>query len=137
MANDNSDTARAFLEALPRGKLTSDLLTEDFTAWTTSSGQMSSDKFRGGTEMLAAIFSNPMQIEIDAVTAEDDRVVVEAASYGLLVDGEEYRNRYVFVFRMRDGKVASFAEHNNPFVVQQKLVPLIHTAIAKRGDERQ
>ena len=47
------------------------------------------------------------------------------------MNGEEYRQTYVFVFRIRDGKIASIAEHYNALVSQQKLVPLMDAARAK------
>jgi uncharacterized protein len=133
MSNTNNAIARRFLDDLAKGHLTDELLTSEFTGWTTGSGAMPGEAFRKGVGLLATIFSSPMQIEIEAITAEGDRVVVEANSQGPLVNGEEYHNTYVFVFRMRDGKVASVAEHNNPIVVQEKLLPLMQAEIAKLG----
>ena len=52
-------------------------------------------------------------------------MVAEVHSEGTLVNGEDYRNTYVFVFRVRDGRIASVAEHFNALIVQEKLIPLV------------
>jgi ketosteroid isomerase-like protein len=45
------------------------------------------------------------------MTAEDDRVAVEAVSEGLHATGQTYSNEYHFLFRFRDGKVVEFKEY--------------------------
>jgi ketosteroid isomerase-like protein len=50
---------------------------------------------------------------------------------GVLVNGEDYRNTYVFVFRIRDGRIAAVAEHFNALIVQQKMVPLVRALMDK------
>lgn len=136
MASDNAAVARAFLESIPTGKIPAELTTEDFSGWTTGSGDLPGDKFRGGVGLLSTIFAKPMTIDVQAVTAQDDRVVIETIGHGTLIDGNEYRNRYVFVFRMRDGKVASVAEHNNPVIVREVIAPLMKAAMEKAAGEK-
>jgi ketosteroid isomerase-like protein len=131
MSDNSHAIARRFIESIPTGALPGELMTDDFTAWTTSSGEMPGERLKAGVGLLKGFFASPMEIEITAVTVEGDRAVVEAAAQGRLVDGEEYRNRCVFVLRLRDGKVARFEEHNNPIVVREKLAPLMQQAMAK------
>ena len=57
--------------------------------------------------------------------------MAEAESEGLLINGETYRNTYVFVFRIRDGRIASVAEHYNALIAREKLVPLMKEAAAR------
>jgi hypothetical protein len=45
------------------------------------------------------------------MTAEDDRVSVEAESYGEITNGKTYENIYHFMFVIRDGKVAAIREY--------------------------
>src|SRR3546814_2838324 len=45
------------------------------------------------------------------MTAEDDRVAVEAESEGAHVSGATYRNQYHFFMRFRDGKLTQFKEY--------------------------
>ena len=51
-----------------------------------------------------------LHFEILHVTAEDDRVAVEATSRGLHVSGKLYANHYHFLFHLRDGKIAVMKE---------------------------
>ena len=52
-----------------------------------------------------------ISFEILNMTAEEDRVCVEATSSGDHVSGKHYSNRYHFLFELRDGKVASLREY--------------------------
>ena len=45
------------------------------------------------------------------MTAEDDRVAVEAESMAKLVNGERYHNRYHFLFVLRDGRIQAVKEY--------------------------
>ena len=133
MPTDNRAIAKAFIASFPSGKIDTSLMADEFTAWSTSSGEMEAPAQRlpGGVSVLATVFASPMQIDFVETTAEGDRVVIEANSSGPLVDGQEYSNRYVFVLRMKDGKVTRFEEHNNPIEVREKLGPLMKAAMEK------
>ena len=52
-------------------------------------------------------------------------MVAEVRSEGRLIDGADYAMRYVFVFRIRDGRIASLAEHFNALTVQEQILPLL------------
>lgn len=121
----------AYFAAVTAGELPDDLLTEDMTAWTTTQGTMSKHAYQEVIRLLARISSVPLQFTIDAITAEEDRAVAEARSEGVLINGEPYANTYVFAFRIRDGRIASVAEHFNALIVQEKMVPLVRPT---RGD---
>ena len=121
---------RAFFEAVTEGELPDTMLTPDMTAWTTTQGSMDKAAYQHLIRLLARICSRPLAFTIDSITAEEDRVAAEVRSVGTLIDGEEYRNTYVFVFRVRDGRIASVAEHFNALIVQQKMVPLVQ-AVAR------
>lgn len=130
---DNTAIARAFVASIASGKLDTSLLAEGFTAWSTSSGEMESaaQRLPAGVSMLASILARPLEIDVLETTAEGDRVVLEATSYAPLANGEEYRNRYVFILRLKDGKVIRFEEHNNPIIVREVLGPLMKAAMDK------
>ena len=49
----------------------------------------------------------------------------EARSEGVLINGEAYAQTYVFVLRIRDGRIAAIAEHYNALISEEKLVPLM------------
>lgn len=75
-------------------------------------------------ELLAGIgpeFEGPIRLTPTQMTAEEDRVAVEAESYGERKDGRVYQNRYHFLFTVRDGKVHSVNEHNDTMHANQVL----------------
>jgi uncharacterized protein len=52
-----------------------------------------------------------IEISVGAITAEDDRVAVEAQSKARLVNGALYHNRYHFLFVVRDGRIHAVQEY--------------------------
>jgi hypothetical protein len=57
------------------------------------------------------LLPNGIEISIGAITAEDDRVAVEAESKATLVNGALYHNRYHFLFVVRDGRIHAVKEY--------------------------
>lgn len=131
MTQSNHQLVRDFFAALSTGNLPDELLTPDMTAWTTTSGASDKAHFQGGVKLLASIFSGSLRYSIDSLTAEEDRVAAEVQSRGTLVNGEDFHNTHVFMFRIRDGRIASVAEHMNAFIVREKLVPLLQAAMGR------
>lgn len=125
MTEANKALARAYFAAVTAGELPDELLTPDMTAWTTTQGVMDKAAYQGLIRLLARMCAQPLAFTVDSLTAEEDRVVAEARSTGVLVDGEPYANTYIFVFRIRDGRLSAIAEHFNALVVQEKLIPLL------------
>jgi hypothetical protein len=82
-------------------------------------------------KILQSLFQAGLNYSVDSLTAEEDRVAAEVQASGQLKSGEDYRNTYVFVFRIRNGRIASVAEHSNSIVVREKIIPLLQAA-AKR-----
>lgn len=115
----------AYFAAVTAGELPDDLLTEDMTAWLTTQGAISKAAYQDAVRWLASVMREPLRFTIDAITAEGDRAVAEARSEGRLINGEPYAQTYVFVLRIRGGRIASIAEHYNALVAQEKLVPLM------------
>jgi ketosteroid isomerase-like protein len=124
-AQDPRAVVDAYFAAVVAGELPDSLLTPDMTGWITTRGTIDKAAYQGAIRMLARMTDGPLQFTVDAVTAQDDRIVAEARSTGRLINGEDYVQTYVFVFRMRDGLIASVAEHYNALVAQQKLLPLM------------
>ena len=133
MTHAHHDLARTFFTALSSGVVPDDLLTEDVSVWTTLSGLSQGGRahYQGGIRMLASIFSGGVTYSVDSLTAEDDRVAAEVQGRGVLVNGETYHNVYVFMLRIRDGRIASIAEHFDPRVTIEKIMPLMMAAMSK------
>jgi ketosteroid isomerase-like protein len=137
MSRSNHDIAREFFAALSSGALPDELLAPDMTVWTTSSG-MAGDKarYQMGIKLLASVTldGRGLTYVVDTLTAEDDRVAAEVHSHGTLVNGEAFQMTYAFVLRIRDGRIASVAEHFNPLITNEKLGPLIAAALRKSAE---
>lgn len=114
-----------FFAAVAAGELPDHLLTPDMTGWITTQGTVDREAYRGMIRLLARMTDGPLAFTVDSVTAQEDRIVAEARSTGRLVNGEDYAQTYVYVFRVRDGRIVSVAEHYNALVAQQKLLPLM------------
>lgn len=133
----NYQIARDYFAAVTAGELPDAMLTSDMTGWITSGGTtMDKAQYQNAVWLLSAMLASPLQFTIQALTADEDRVVAEATSVGTLINGEEYRQTYVFILRIRDGKIASVAEHYNAIISQEKLVPLMARAAAKLEERR-
>jgi len=114
-----------FFDAVTAGELPDDLLTEDMTGWITTGGTMDKASYQGLIRILAKMCAEPIRFTVDSITAEEDRAVAEVRSTATLVNGEPYAMTYVYVFRIRDGRIASVAEHYNALISEEKLIPLM------------
>ena len=117
--------ARAYIDAVRQGSLPDELLTDDMTGWITTGGTVSKAAYQGMVRQLEHMVAEPIELEIDSLTAEGDRVVIEAHSRAKLINGETYANTYIYVLRIRGGLIASVAEHYNALEARDKLVPLM------------
>jgi ketosteroid isomerase-like protein len=127
MLQPHHDLARAYFVAVEAGALPDSLLTDDFTAWTTTGGDIGKAAYQGMIAILAKMCAEPIRFTIDAITAEDDRVVAEARSHAVLVDGTDYDQTYVFAMRVRDGRLSHISEHYNSRIVDETLLPLMRS----------
>ncbi len=125
MGHPNHRFAHAYFAAVTAGELPDILLTADMTAWATTTGTIDKAAYQGMIRLLARMCATPIQFTVDAVTAEGDRVLAEAHSEAMLINGEPYANTYVFSFRIRDDRIAWIAEHYNALITQDKLLPLM------------
>lgn len=117
--------ARAFIAASEEGAFPEGLVCDDMVAWTSLQGEHSLKRYRGSLAWMREACGGTLKFTIDAITAQDDRVAIEAHSTATLRNGEAYANTYVFVLRLRDGRIASVREHFNALVVMEKLIPLM------------
>lgn len=129
MTHPNHKVAREFMEAFFAGKLTDDFLAPDMKVWTTLGPLAERETYVNTVNSIMALFQGDggsFDYTIDAITAEDDRAVLEVHAKAVFPDGVDYENTYVFVLRIRDGRVASIAEHFNPIPAVEKLFPRLN-----------
>ena len=126
MAHPHHQFARDYFAAFFAGKLTDDFLAPDMKVWTTLGALADRSTYVSTVNKIMSLFSGgsgSFNYTIDRLTAEDDRVVVEARGKGTFADGTSYENAYVFILTIRDGRVAAIAEHFNPIAAMEKLFP--------------
>ena len=124
----------AFFRALGAGdeEAMSTLVSEDIVAMAHGSSLMSGQRDR--TELLAAVnmlaqaTENGVEFEILSMTEEEDRLSCEAQGKSVLVTGQNYNNRYHFLFRLRDGRIYSIDEYFDTKLVDELLTPLMTQA---------
>jgi ketosteroid isomerase-like protein len=120
-----------FFTALSAGALTDDLFTDDMTVWTTTSGIAPKAKYQGGVQIFKSLFREGPQYIVDTLTMEEDRAAAEVHATGTLINGEHYQATYVFIINIRDSRIAKVAEHCNPLVVRDKIMPLMAAKMGK------
>ena len=123
--HDPRDIAEAFVAASEAGAFPEGLVCDDMTAWTTLQGEHSLARYRRSLAWMREASGGTLRFAIEAITAEADRVVIEARSSATLRGGVDYANTYVFILRLRDGRIATVREHFNAVVVMEKLLPLM------------
>jgi len=131
MGRSNHQLVRDFFASLSTGNLADELFTDDMTVWTTTSGPSARARYQGGVKLLQSLFQDGLRYSVDSLTAEEDRVAAEVQGRGRLKNGVDYQNIYVFIFRIRNGRIASVAEHTNPLVVNEKIMPLLQAAMKR------
>jgi ketosteroid isomerase-like protein len=110
----NKETARRFLAGMGGdfARVIAETCAEDCRFTTMGTTPISGE--RGKAEAMAAaagvesLFPGGMRIAIHNITAEDDRVAIEAESFATHVSGRPYHNHYHFFMRFRDGKLTVF-----------------------------
>ena len=92
-------------------------LADDVT-WTFFGSHRFAGTIRGKDELLSKLFAplgeilvGGISVEIDTLTAEGDRVVMEARGAAQTKQGQPYNNQYCIVITVRDGKIAAVREY--------------------------
>ena len=114
---ENKQIARDFFAALSRGDTQKvvDAYAEGGTCWTSGttplSGTHTRDQIAAATDGVMAAFPEGLQFTIQRLTAEEDRVAIEAESTGKHVSGKRYQQQYHFLMLIRDGKIEQLREY--------------------------
>jgi len=92
-------------------------LADDVT-WTFFGSHRFAGTFRGKDELIAKLFAplgevlaDGIKVRIDSMTAEDDRVVIEAKGSAKSKSGQAYDNDYCIVITVADGKIRHVREY--------------------------
>jgi ketosteroid isomerase-like protein len=113
----NKQLAQTFFDFLNRGDVPAmlDAYADDGFCQTMGntliSGVFSKAQIAAAAGGIFQVFPQGIRFTIKAMTAEGERVAVEAESEGLHVSGKLYSNQYHFLMRFRDGKLVEFKEY--------------------------
>lgn len=114
---DNKALVTRFWNAFSASKFDDALgmLSEDATWWvagsTALSGKYTKPEFKELLGNVTGSAPKGIQVTPNQLTAEDNRVSVEAESYGEISNGKTYRNIYHFMMECRDGKISAVREY--------------------------
>jgi hypothetical protein len=123
----NKRAVSAFFDAMNRGDSAfivdsyaedGEVVTMGNTLISGARGKAEIAQFAGG---VLDAFPDGLAFTIHSMTAEDDRVAVEAESNGTHASGRPYNNHYHFLFRFRDGKVLRLSEYMDTELVTDVL----------------
>jgi uncharacterized protein len=118
---ENRKRAIAFVEAMARTGIDLSVVTDDAQWWVPGTGWLSRAEFMKLVERFGERLDGPVALTIEGVTAEADRVAVEAQAHATLKNGKIYRNTYHFLFIFRDGKIWRAKEYNDTLHVREVL----------------
>ncbi len=122
----NKAAARRFISNLTRDVIEEEMLAEDFTYWTIPTGIIPREVIVAPGAKMGKLFDGPMTITETGITAEGDRVAMEAKSDGKLISGNRYSNIYHFLFVFApDGRIREVKEHMNTAHFTETLGPLM------------
>lgn len=122
----NKAAVRAWFAAVASGDEAAilDMTTEDFIfksmarspAWMLY--EWDRNEFAKVPTTMSAMLTAPIRLDIVDITAEGDRVAVEAETDATMQNGRRYNNAYHFVFKFRDGKFSELREYSCSYLAQ-------------------
>ena len=124
----NKQIAREFFAALSRTDTgaVAKMYADDFTLWTAGtlplSGSFTRAQALRAMDQILGLFPEGLAFTIKGITAEGERVAVEAESHGLHVSGKTYHNQYHFLLIIRDGKVRQLKEYMDTMHANEVLI---------------
>jgi len=112
----NKQLVLDIMNALTRGDVDAVVkaYADDAEVWTSGNTLISGTRTGGHREAIAGImdvFPEGLSFTVTGMTAEGERVAVEAESCGKHVSGQIYSNKYHFLFVFRDGKLVQLKEY--------------------------
>lgn len=114
---DNKQLVLRFWDAFSTRRLQDafDMLAEDATWWIAGelsiSGTYTKARFIELASGILTEFPGGVQVTPTVLTAEDDRVAMEATSYGERINGRLYQNRYHFQHVVRGKQLLAVREY--------------------------
>lgn len=127
LEQENKQRAEAFFAALSEGDLPTilSMYDQEGTCWTSGqtliSGTLNLEQIRAGAGAILEAFPKGLTFTIKAMTAEGERVAVEAESHGEHISGVTYHNLYHFLMLFKNGKLMQLREYMDTELVTEIL----------------
>ncbi|NQZ97554.1 MAG: nuclear transport factor 2 family protein [Myxococcales bacterium] len=124
----NKELAGVFMDALSRADVAKvdELYAEDVVVAIPGTLPFSGTKTKAealtGMPEVLNLFPDGLKFTITSLTAEGDRVAIEATSEGKTFRGDLYQQSYHFLLRARDGKVVEWKEYMDTDLARRVLV---------------
>jgi len=110
----NRATALKMVASLGGGKPDPSLFTDDAEWWVPGRGTFANRDFLAFADSFTAMLEDGRSnLTVHGVTAEGDRVAIEAESHGRMLNGKVYNNTYHYLFVFRDGKICMAKLYND------------------------
>jgi len=136
MANleQQSRTAQEFILNIGKGGVAPARYADDLTAWSLLSGMMDKTLYLSKLDTVRQIFTPPLEITVDTVTAQVGRVAIQARSTGVLFNGTHYSNDYMFLVEFdSDDRITHVREYFDSTRAIQALVPAMREWNARQA----
>ena len=123
----NKDIARRFFEAMSNCNVPAiiDAYDDDVKIYTMGntliSGVVNKTQAREFAGQVLGAFPQGIRFEVHNLTAEGDRVAIEAESFATHVSGKYYNNKYHFFMRLKNGLITEFKEYMDTEMVTEVL----------------
>jgi ketosteroid isomerase-like protein len=123
----NKEIARNFIIALSNNDVPAIIAAYDdevkiYTMGNTLiSGVVNKTQAKEFAGQVLGAFPQGIKFVIHELTAEGDRVAIEAESFATHVSGKPYNNKYHFFMRLRNGLITEFKEYMDTEMVTEVL----------------
>jgi uncharacterized protein len=102
-----------------------DAYADDGSVWTSGrtliSGTFTKQQIREASGRIFEAFPTGIEFTIHGITAQGERVAVEAESRGMHASGKFYDNLYHFLFEFRDGRIVRLKEYMDTELLTEVL----------------
>jgi uncharacterized protein len=128
--------ASEFVLNIGRGGIDCSHYADELTAWSPLMGTITLQEYLPKLRTVSEVWQRPLEVTIDTVTAQENRVVLQARSNGRLYDGQEYANTYLFLVEFDDDRrIRHVREYFDPDPVRDVLQPAVVRWRERRAGE--
>jgi len=123
----NKDIARKFFNDMSNNNIAGiiEAYDDDVRIYTMGntliSGVVNKTQAKEFAGQVLGSFPQGIRFEVHNLTAEGDRVAIEAESFATHVSGKYYNNKYHFFMRLKDGLITEFKEYMDTEMVTEVL----------------